>query len=230
MNEHATPSRLLRGLLAGAAITAIGMFAIMRSARPATRTNVVTMQREATPIVIPVETPAPIAATRALEQRVRALETENAQQAALISNAGDYAIAAPFPDDLPEVHRAGTFRLAIEDSVRECMSGAMLAGLSCDEPPCIAMIGLGAPTDDPHPVFRCAAWQRSYGRSIGVGGFTTVECGDGRQEMVEIIASDLESWDGWQRLDEDAREHIQARHDVRVKTMLADHDCRTRAR
>ncbi len=164
----------------------------------------------------------------AIDDQRAALEDETARQAELISNAADYTLAAAFPADLPQAHTPAVFRGVIDDAMRSCMTNAEVVALSCDEPPCLAAIRVPA-SDRPPAVFDCPAWQRVYGRSLGVGGFNTVDCGDGRQEMVEVIAPDLESWEGWQRLDADTRRHIEARHDVRVTNLLAALRCRPRA-
>ena len=221
---------MLAGVLVGAAIAVIGTLAIVRSQQPTVSPTVSSAAPEPRASEIPVPVAPRVPATPVAEPpRDHALEDENAAQAAVISGAADFALPVQFPAGFPDAQRADVFRGVIDAAVRDCARGAKLAGVSCDEPPCIAVVGLGTPTDHPAAVVDCAAWERTYGRSTGAGGFNTVDCGDGRQEMVELISPELESWDGWKQLDEDTRGHIEARYAARVNRLLADYTCRPRS-
>jgi len=239
MTQHASPRNVQRrrtlvaGIIVGASFAAIGVLAIRRRQQPAASSHVTVPAPTVVPAVAPVPATTPAVAmvaaeehARSLEERVRALERENADQAALIANAADHAIEVGFPEGFPDAQRAAVFRGVIDEAMRDCVLGARLATLSCEEPPCIATIDLGATSDTPKAVFDCAAWTRVYGRSLGTGGFNTVDCGDGRHAMVEVISPDLETWAGWKQLDADVQGHIEARYAARVKRLLDEHACR----
>ena len=161
-----------------------------------------------------------------LQRRVQWLEAEAAEQAVRISNDPYAVTPVEFPKDFPESHRDGVFRRVLQDALRDCLSAYTLEAVNCDEPPCLAAIRIGAPVDDPKAVFQCDSWKRVYGRSLGIGGFDTVDCGNGRQEMVEIISPDVEAWEGWNHLSDTTRRHIGRRLSSRAMRLLDDHACR----
>ena len=160
-----------------------------------------------------------------LRRSVQVLEAEAAEQAGRISDDPYAVTPVAFPKDFPETHRDGVFRRVLQDALRDCLSAYKLEAVNCDEPPCLAAIRIGAPVDDPKPVFQCESWKRTYGRSLGIGGFDTVDCGDGRQEMVEIISPDVEAWEGWKQLSDATRRHIERRRSSRAMRLLDDHEC-----
>ncbi len=161
------------------------------------------------------------------DPRIERLVADNVQQAALIANDPDGALPAPYPAALPALYRERAFRDTLEAALRDCTPDSKLDGISCDEPPCVAVIALRHATsveDLPKPVDDCAAWRAAYGRE-SEGGYNVVDCGDGRQEQVLVIAPELATWDGWAQLDDATREHIAARQWPRVKDLLAAHHC-----
>lgn len=170
---------------------------------------------------------APVAAAKTDDTHVQKLAAENAQQAAMISSNPDGVLPAPYPADLPDAFRERAFRGVIEAALRECMPESKLAGVSCEEPPCVAVIALRKPAtadDRPEPLDRCAAWKRVYGRESRTSS-DYVDCGDGRKEQVLVISPELETWDGWKALDDESREHIAARVWPRTKNLLAGSHC-----
>lgn len=134
---------------------------------------------------------------------------------------------APFPADLPEKFRERAFRSVIEDALRDCMPDSELVGLSCDEPPCIALIARRHPKnaeDLPRQLDACPAWLRAYGRE-SESGYDGVDCGGGRQEGVLTIRPSLDTWSGWAQLDPAERKHIDERAGPRLDSLLAQVRC-----
>lgn len=172
-------------------------------------------------------TPRPPPAPKPDDSPTTALEVEVAQQAQLISSNPDGVLPAAYPPGLPDQFREPTFRGVVEGALRDCMPESKLVELSCDEPPCVAVIAQRKPTsfeDRPEPLDRCREWQRAYGRDSRTR-YDVIDCGNGRKEQVQVIGPELESWPGWKDLDHAAREHIEAREWPRVKAILARHHC-----
>jgi hypothetical protein len=103
-----------------------------------------------------------------------------------------------WPRETPEQFREPAFSRLMKDAAGEAGSGAELVGVSCDEPPCIAMFRLAqSPTDDDTSwlkrLQRTAPWSESYTNEIGLMQ-TEVECGDGRKEAVALVAKGSDEW------------------------------------
>ncbi|HEX7699774.1 MAG TPA: hypothetical protein VF403_03605 [Kofleriaceae bacterium] len=172
--------------------------------------------------------PASAAAPCAEDPRVKQLVAEVAEQTALISSNPDAVLPAEYPAGMPDLYRERSFRGVIESALHDCLPDTALVDISCDEPPCVAVLALrrkpAGYDDRPEPLDRCDAWKRAYGRESRIS-YGDVDCGGGRKEQVEVIGPELGDWDGWKLLDDESREHINSREWPRVKKILARYRC-----
>jgi len=182
-------------------------------------------------------TPTPTVATTGTEDlggrddtRVQELEDE-LKRVEIVANHPE-VLPAAWPAELPTAYREPTFRSTVEDSWRECVGTGRLAGLSCDEPPCIAIFALGTPSEGADGVSswggrldHCDRWRRLYGQGNQNREISFIDCHDGRYEEAEVFSLYLQAWSGWEELDEATRRHIEARRVERIEQLREQATC-----
>ncbi len=82
------------------------------------------------------------------------------------------------------------FRASLDEAVASCAPGLEVVTVACDEPPCLAALR-SAPTLRPDPQMErlvgCGPWRVPLGPMVHRLR-TSVDCGDGRAEWVELVA------------------------------------------
>jgi hypothetical protein len=187
-------------------------------------------RRPIAPIAISPDVVTPMRSANDDARRAQQLEDE-LEIAKLVANQPEY-VTAEWPVAIPEAYREPTFRSTVQRSIDDCATGGRLAALSCDEPPCIAIIALGTASDGaegvaswPGQFHHCETWRRSYGNGNQKRELGSLDCRDGRHEQVEVVSLYLQAWSGWEQLDVSTRNHIEARRTERIRELVEHATC-----
>jgi hypothetical protein len=182
------------------------------------------------------------AAAEVAKEEVAALKQQNArleeqiarlqvrllvQSAAAAGNIGgaqrDENEPIRWPENTPAEYEPGEFRRLFEDIAKEVEGGADLAGINCEEPPCLVFRRV-RPTEASDggalakQLTDTATWKQSFPPGMGLQD-TTVDCKDGRKESLQIIWLTADEWD--KKLVSD----MLTRRWGRVKEILGNWEC-----